>query len=484
MTCYNVDMQLSQLLSAWVEPITALPRLVITNLSLHSQHIQPQGLFVALNRGVEYIPDAVANGAAAILTDQLIQVTTEVPVIQIKHLARVYGDIASKFYQHPSEQLTIIGVTGTNGKTSVTYYLAQLISSLLAPCGVIGTLGVGTINNLQHTGLTTPDAITVQQTLQQFVASGVKYVAMEVSSHALAQHRVQGVKFASAIFTNLTHDHLDYHGTMQQYAAEKFKLFTDYHIKHAIINIDDATGQAFNSQLENTITYSCETNSANFYVENICYQPQGITANLITAHDNIKLNLPLLGKFNLSNVLACMATVTSFGVSLEKIVNQLPYLQAVPGRMQCVSAENKPLVIIDYAHTPDALEKALTAIKQHNTSKLWCVFGCGGDRDRTKRPEMAKVTEALAQYVIVTSDNPRNEQPQTIIDNICTGFSNIKPIVIIDRAQAINYAINHAALDEVVLIAGKGHEDYQIIGNDKLYFSDLEQVRLAFDEYF
>ncbi len=449
----------------------------ITSVTLNSQQVKPGSLFIALHRGVEYIPDAIANGALAVLVDGDLHCDSQADafIISIPMLQQIYGDIASYFYGHPSKKLTIIGITGTNGKTSVSHYIAQLMQYCGRRCGIIGTLGVGEIDDLQPTGLTTPDAVTVHHTLKKFVDNGITDVAMEVSSHALAQHRVQGVAFDVAVFTNLSHDHLDYHGNMQQYFSEKQKLFVDYGIKHAVINSDDQYGQQLSDVSEHVLTYSTRKN-ADISAAQILFSEQGIAAKVSSPWGAGDVELPLLGEFNLSNILASIAAVSCCNVTFNDCLMAANTLQAVAGRMQCFRAINKPLVIVDYAHTPDALTKALQAINVHCQGDIWCVFGCGGNRDRDKRAVMARVAEAQVQHIVLTNDNPRHEDPQQILDDIIAGFVLIKPHVEPDRATAIAYAIEQANSHDTVLIAGKGHENYQLLGDQKIYFSDSDCV--------
>lgn len=469
---------LATLLQPWITLPDNLAALTITDMTLDSRAVTSGMLFVALNRGVEFIPQAIEQGAAAILVDAQAEVSeTTVPVIRINNLAENYGLIASRFYGEPSKQLQVIGVTGTNGKTSTTYFIAHLLKQTSGRCGIIGTLGTGEPDNLITTGMTTPDAITVHKTLQQFVKAGMKYAAMEVSSHALDQNRVQGVQFLAAVFTNLTHDHLDYHKTMANYGAAKRKLFTEFELPHKIINVDDAFGKSLLTEWPEAKSYSVADASASIYARDAQYTEQGISAEIHSVWGDVTLQVPLLGAFNLSNALASIATVAALDIEFHKVIAAAKTLAPVPGRMQMLHAANKPTVIVDYAHTPDALQKALFAARQHCSGKLWCVFGCGGDRDRTKRPEMAAIAEQYADTVVVTSDNPRHEKPRAIIDDIVAGFTRKPTHIQADRAAAIQYAIAHAKAKDVILLAGKGHETYQQIGDNKLPFSDVKHAQ-------
>lgn len=484
-------MKLSQLIAKWDEALELRSDIDISDLTLDSRAVKLGYLFIALNRGVEFIPQAIENGAVAVLVDEAAEVDFDaaVPIIAIPQLQKHYGEIASRFYGDPSHELIVIGITGTNGKTSTSHYIAQLLQSTKGRCGVIGTVGIGEIGALNTAEMTTPDAITVHKTLKNFLAVGMKYAAMEVSSHALEQGRVSGVKFNTAIFTNLTQDHLDYHGTMENYGAAKMRLFTEFSPEYSIINIDDEFGRKLYRRgepcarprvpIKGTPTvygYSTANKKADISATDIQFSSQGMSAELISPWGRGDLKLPLLGEFNLSNMLASIAAVACQGVPLTDILLACEKIHAVAGRMQCVHSKDKPLAIIDYAHTPDALEKALQATRKHCQGKLWCVFGCAGNRDKTKRPKMAIAAESYADTVIVTSDNPRHEDPDAIIDDVVKGFVSIKPVIQADRAAAIKYAMNHAEISDVILIAGKGHEDYQIIGDEKRHFSDLEEV--------
>lgn len=478
-------MKLAELLRSWIQVPAPGADVIISDMTLNSRAVKTGDLFVALNLGVEYIPQAIEQGAHAILIEGALHcdLDAEIPIIAIPNLQQQYGYIASAFYGEPSQHLHVVGITGTNGKTSISYYIASLFQKTKGRCGVIGTLGVGELGDMDSTGLTTPDAITVHKTLKQFLVSGIHYVAMEVSSHALDQGRVNGVVFHTAVFSNLTHDHLDYHGDMKHYGAAKQKLFTDFNVQQAIINADDDFGQSLLAQCENAISYSAQDNKADVTVRNILFSTHGIHAQLHSPWGTGELDLSLLGEFNLSNVLASIAAVAICDVPLSDILTTAKNMAAVPGRMQLFTQPDKPIVIVDYAHTPDALAKALQATKRHCRGKLWCVFGCGGNRDRAKRSEMAKAAEAYADAIIVTSDNPRHEDPSQIIADIVAGFVTAEPHIEVLRNKAIAYALDQASALDVVLVAGKGHEDYQQVGDEKRPFSDAEQVMRQLDSY-
>jgi UDP-N-acetylmuramoyl-L-alanyl-D-glutamate--2,6-diaminopimelate ligase len=357
---------------------------------------------------------------------------------------------------------------------------------LQEPCGLIGTLGSGFPGALQETGMTTPDAIQLQRIFSELRAQRAKYVAMEVSSHSLDQGRVQGLDFEVGIFTNLTQDHLDYHGDIATYAAVKKRFFTDYPLRHAIINADDAVGQELITVLpaEKVFGYSLKGAALQvrarerlIYVQKLRFDLSGMRAEVFTPWGDGELYAPLLGEFNLSNVLAVLATLGALGIPLDTVLACLARLAAVPGRMQLFGGAQEPRIIVDYAHTPDALEKTLRAVRQHCQGKLYCVFGCGGERDRGKRPLMGAIAEEHADQVLLTNDNPRHENPQAILAEILAGMKNPERVIVEpNRSKAIQDAIQCAKAGDYILIAGKGAETYQQIGDEKLPFNDGEKI--------
>ena len=476
--------------------------LKISGIKEDSRQITVGDVFVARNgehfKGTDFIEKAITLGAVAILVEK--HNTTEagvdfegysVPVIAIEGLAFKVGEIAAKVFSNVSQKLNVIGITGTNGKTSCAHYLAQSLNSLGINTYIIGTLGNGHPNALEGASHTTPDACSLQQLFAQFYAQGAQAVVMEVSSHALEQGRVQGVPFNLVAYTNLSQDHLDYHGTMQAYADAKAKLFTDFDAAHCVFNKDDQYNRQLleclgGSNVHKLYSYSEKLDSgAQFVALDIDLQ-QGLAFELTAKDKLITIKTTLIGKFNIANLLLCAASLHALGYSLEQIKQALAALTPVPGRMQQVrSNENRqqPLCVVDYAHTPDALEKALTACRIHTQKQLFVVFGCGGDRDQTKRALMAKVAERFADQVIVTSDNPRTENPDVIIEMIKTGLSaDLDYRVDSDRKRAITMAISAAGTGDVVLIAGKGHEDYQDIMGVKHHFLDAEIVSEALSQ--
>lgn len=496
------------------------PAVAIEGVSLDSRQVQPGDLFVAVKGvdtdGTAYIPQAVERGAVAVLVEKDQQVAElvesliddaniTVPVIAIENLTEYVSDIAGTFYGQPSGAMAITGITGTNGKTTCSRLLAELLEALPGaagpgPSAFIGTMGYGMVRDtgyralhdaanksadsgITDTGLTTPDAVAMQRILAELRSKGASNVALEVSSHSLVQRRVAGVQINTAVFTNLSRDHLDYHGDLNSYAAAKARLFAMQGLQHAVINIDDAVGRLILANLNpdvKSISYSFEDSAADVYCSTIGLSPEGLRANVITPWGSGEINSPLLGKFNLSNLLAVIAAAAVQGIDFDHILHTLPKLRAVPGRMELV-ASSEPAVVVDYAHTPDALEKALQALRVHCSGRLWAVFGCGGDRDIGKRAEMGEIAQRCADHVVVTSDNPRTESAEQIIQHILQGTSR-EVIVESDRRTAIRQAISMADKNDVILIAGKGHEDYQILGAQRLPFSDQAEARLALRE--
>jgi UDP-N-acetylmuramoyl-L-alanyl-D-glutamate--2,6-diaminopimelate ligase len=455
----------------------------VTGLALDSRSVRPGNVFLALAgtqaHGEIYIESALEKGAIAVLKEAPVAgvetLAGDIPCISLPNLSQQLGDIAARFYGNPSRNMRIIGVTGTNGKTSVTYAIAHLLHAY-APCGLVGTLGYGIYGALQPGLHTTPDAIHLQALLAQLRRQNVSQAVMEVSSHALAQGRVNGISFDIAVLTHLSRDHLDYHQTMRAYGDAKRRLFMMPDLKSAVINLDDAFGQSVLANLTVTpLTYSLHDKAADVYAQIRAYDTQGSRLNIHTRWGDGELQSPWFGEFNVSNVLAALCVLLNMGFPLRDILIQLSRLPAVPGRMERFGQAHQPSVIIDYAHTPDALEKVLLALRGHLKGKMWCVFGCGGDRDRGKRRLMGDVAQRYADNVIITDDNPRHEASQAIIEDILQGCPT-PTAVIADREQAIRYALQGATVGDVVLIAGKGHEDYQEVGDQRFAFSDRALV--------
>ncbi len=464
----------------------------ILSITQDSRLVEKGSLFIAYKGlaqdGRQYIENAVARGAAAIVyeaSDDFVLPVVDIPAIPMIDVAEKLGLIAARFYQYPSEDLCMVGVTGTNGKTSVTYFIAQALTALQQRCGIIGTTGYGFLPELHTSTQTTPDAVTLQKHIAELAKEKAKTIAMEVSSHGLDQARLQGVAFDYAIFTNLTRDHLDYHGTFAAYQAAKEKLFTQWPLKAAIFNLEDAVGALWFRTLQSRypvlgyrLQPSCEEEDRCVSAEQIKTHVNGFSVTVRTPWGTGEFNTRLLGEFNIANVLAVIAVLGQMGYSLAQILPVMSQLQTVPGRMQLLQHTDAPTVVIDYAHTPDALEKALRALRQHCQARIFCIFGCGGDRDKGKRAQMAQVVEAGADQMIVTNDNPRHEDPNVIIQEIMTGFINKESVTILpDREKAIHYALKTAKTGDVILIAGKGHETYQIIGDTMHDFSDAQCVQ-------
>jgi UDP-N-acetylmuramoyl-L-alanyl-D-glutamate--2,6-diaminopimelate ligase len=467
--------------------------LLIRELTLDSRKVRPGDLFLAIPGlkvdGREHIADAIAHGAAAVAYEvegAKVLPITDIPMIPVKGLAAQLSDIAGRFYGDPSRILNMVGVTGTNGKTSVTELVAQALDQLGQHCGVIGTLGTGFYGRLQAGIHTTPDPISVQATLNDLKKAGAKAVAMEVSSHGLEQGRVTALAFDVAVMTNLSRDHLDYHGTMEAYGAAKAKLFDWNDLRCRVVNIDDEFGRqlAAKSHASRLITYSQEDSSAYLYCRDARFDDDGVRATLVTPQGDHALRSRLLGRFNLSNVLAAVGALLGLDYPLDDILKVLPSLEGPVGRMQRLGGGKRPLVVVDYAHTPDALEKVLTALRPHVQGQLACLFGCGGDRDRGKRPLMAEVVERLADKVLVTDDNPRTEDPARIFDDIRAGFSALDGVVFVaGRGKAVAQIIAEAQAADVIVLAGKGHEDYQEIDGQRHPFSDIEEATKALDAW-
>lgn len=478
-----MPMPLSQLL------VQASSAVLIRELTLDSRKVRPGDLFLAVpglaQDGRAHIADAIARGASAVAYEAegaAVVSAKGAELVPIKGLVGQLSAIAGRFYGEPSRALRLVGVTGTNGKTSVSQLVAQALDLLGERCGIVGTLGTGFYEALQSGRHTTPDPIAVQATLAELKHAGARAVAMEVSSHGLDQGRVAALDFDVAVFTNLSRDHLDYHGSMEAYGAAKAKLFSWPELKCRVINLDDEFGRqlATQSRESRLIGYSLEDASAYLFCREASFGDHGVQARLVTPQGEGLLRSPLLGRFNLSNLLAVVGALLGLGYPLDEILSVMPRLQGPVGRMQRFGGEGLPLVVVDYAHTPDALEKVLEALRPHVQGRLLCLFGCGGDRDRGKRPLMAQVAERLADVVLVTDDNPRTEDPAQIVAEIRAGFATPETVEFVHgRADAIARLIGKAQVGDVVVLAGKGHEDYQEIAGVRHPFSDLQETAKA-----
>ncbi len=466
----------------------------VTGLSADSRTVAPGDLFFAARglrfSGQDFIAEAVARGAVAVFVESPWHAgqgdAARVPVFAVPDLRRVQGLVADRFFGRPSSRIPVIGVTGTNGKTSVTHFLAQALggNGCGAGCAVVGTLGWGYPGSLKPTAHTTPDSITLHRLLAQLVEDGAAAVAMEVSSHGIEQQRIAGVRFAVTVFTNLSHDHLDYHRTFAEYREVKARLFRDETLPAAVMNWDDAHGRHIAREIPRHVRivgYSLQGRTGpgewlNGQIQQ--YSAAGLTLHVRSAAGEATLVTPLLGDFNACNLLAAMAAMMARDIDFAEVVERAARVRPLPGRMERFGGEaGMPLVVVDYAHTPDGLEKALRSLRILARGRLICVFGCGGDRDAGKRPLMGEVASRLADRVIVTDDNPRSESPQVIAAQVVAGARERPVAVIHDRAEAIGTAIGEATGDDVVLVAGKGHETWQDCQGERTPFSDRETVR-------
>lgn len=461
-------------------------------LRTDSRQVQAGDGFIAwpgaATDGRAYVGLALQQGAAACLVEHAGSDRYHFDSDKVKTLNGLKaqtGWVAAAYYEQPSKQVKVLAVTGTNGKTSVSWWLAQALAALPAPlaCGVMGTLGVGRLQQLVPTGLTTPDPVVLQQTLRALADAGVPFCALEASSIGIVERRLDGTHIHTALFTNFTQDHLDYHGSMAAYWAAKAELFTWPGLQAAVLNIDDEQGAMLADQLQglDLWTISCQR-SARLQARNITWQ-QGLVFEVCEGDASHLLRTRLLGDYNVANLLCVIAGLRSLGVPLADAVQACTHLEPVPGRMDCLGGDHAPLAVVDYAHTPDALEKALHTLRkvaQQRGGQLWCVFGCGGDRDPAKRPLMGAVADQWADRVVLTSDNPRSENLQAIISQILRGVAGQQAVQVqVDRAQAISHTLQHADVRDVVLIAGKGHEATQEVAGQKLPFSDREHAQRA-----
>lgn len=489
--------QLSTLLKGMCELPTALDR-EVTGIELDSRRIAPGALFMAYKGevadGRQFIGAAIAKGASAVLVDadNQWQVCTEqqsVPVVPLHNLQHKLHLLAARFYGEPASNMRLIGITGTNGKTTCCQLMAALLAKLGYQCGHIGTLGYGMTGAAAETNAsgpgTTPDAVRLQHILALLHDEKADTVVMEVSSHGLQQQRVDIDDFAVAMFTNLSRDHLDFHGSLDEYGNVKRRLFTGKKLQAAILNLDDSYSIGTRSVLDEALpcyTWSKANTDADVYAGSIGFTPAGIEMDVHTPWGEFAIASPLLGSFNASNLLGVLCAVlacesVSADFNPQKIVSALQQLQPVTGRMQLLGSY-PVTVVVDYAHTPDGLEKALSAVREHCTGKVYCVFGCGGERDKGKRPQMGAIAEQLADHIILTDDNPRSEDSLQIIGQILAGIANKQQVQALpDRAQALALAIDLAQPGDVVLIAGKGHETWQEKAGQKLPFSDADKAK-------
>lgn len=473
-----------------------IPEVELTEMVLDSRAVTQGCLFVAIKGhqvdGRRYIAQAIEHGASAVLAEVdcasqhlSLSVQQNVPIIYFYQLQQQLSQLAGAFYQHPSTRLSLVGVTGTNGKTTIAQLLAQWTQLLRHKSAVMGTIGNGILGQVKAATNTTGSAVEIQSSLADFVQQGVDFAAIEVSSHGLAQHRVEALTFQVGIFTNLSRDHLDYHLTMENYAEAKKRLFSELQTRYQVINADDPIGEQWLAELPDAVAVSCNvafhpTQKHWLQATKINFTQQGAKIEFSSSWGGSTLHSKLIGAFNVSNLLLVLATMLRLGYPLAQLCNSVDQLKGVCGRMEMLSSPNphaQGTAIVDYAHTPDALEKALQAARLHCQGTLYCVFGCGGDRDRGKRPLMAQIAEKFADKVIVTDDNPRTENPAQIMQDTLAGFEQPEAVQVIhSRKDAIETALQQMNPQDVLLIAGKGHESYQIIGTTKHHFSDQETV--------
>jgi UDP-N-acetylmuramoyl-L-alanyl-D-glutamate--2,6-diaminopimelate ligase len=480
-------MSLRMLLEGW---LASPPDVVVAGLSLDSRKIEHGHAFVALKgdrgHGLGYVDDAVRRGAVAVIHDGLGgEPDLDLPCVAVPGLAGRMGELASRFWAAPSDLMTIAGVTGTNGKTSVAHFLAQSWQRAYGLAGMVGTLGYGVMGDLARSDHTTPDVLTLNGILANCLDRGVERVAMEVSSHALQQERCQTVQFDAAVFTNLSRDHLDYHEDMQAYADTKKRLFTEFVPRFAIINHDDLTGRSWIGDLggDTQVLGFGMAPGAELAGEILGVDADGMYLRFNGPWGDSEFRTGLLGAFNVSNLLATAGTLSLLGMPWGEVVREMEMMNPVPGRMMRLGGEpGQPVVVVDYAHTPDALAQALQATRAHLSGRLTCVFGCGGNRDRGKRPEMGRAAEAFADLLVVTSDNPRYESVNSIINDVLSGLESPQEAQVeADRAAAISLAIRNSGPGDIVLVAGKGHETWQEVSGQKLPFSDEAVIRTALE---
>ena len=498
------QLQYSASLASLIQGLSGLPRklpdaanVTVTGVKMDSRLVGSGDLFLACfgqnHDARNYIASVVEQGAAAVLAESGsgwsgVRMIGTVPVIAVDNLSKKISEIANRFYSEPSKKLNVFGITGTNGKTSCSQFIAQALTRCGFRCGVIGTLGYGVQGEMKETELTTPDAVFTQMALAEMVADDVDPVVMEVSSVGLHQKRVAAVSFDTAIFTNITRDHLDYHDSMEEYAKNKKKLFTMPGLRHAIINLDDPFALSIINEIGTDVeisTYSLSNTIATVYASDLQLTRSGFRAMLHTPLGQGSVEGKLLGSFNFSNLLAVATALVNYlpsrqEFSIEQLCDLLSSLTPVNGRMEIIGETKDITAVVDYAHTPDGLRSALVALREHFDSRIWCVFGCGGNRDKGKRPLMGEIAETYADRLIISDDNPRREKGDEIVQHILSGIHTPSAVMVIrDRAAAIEYAIANASAGDVVLIAGKGHETYQDIDGDRHIFSDANQVRLA-----
>lgn len=475
--------------------ITGDDSMEIAGLTADSRQVKPGYLFVCLTGytvdGHSFAAQAVQKGAVAVLCEKDLDVPAT--IVRVPDTRRAMAMLADRFYGSPTRELKLIGVTGTNGKTTTTHLIDKILRDQNEQTGLIGTIHMRIGDVTEDVKNTTPDALDLQRSFRRMREVNTDYAIIEVSSHALEMGRVRGCEVHTAVFTNLTQDHLDYHKTMENYRYAKSLLFSQLgnsyaldRLKTAILNADDAASELYATVTPaRVITYGID-HAADVHATDIEITSKGTSFNVQTFVGNLRMNLKLMGKFNVYNALAATAVALAEGVPLEAIKNSLEQVTGVNGRFESVDAGQHFAVLVDYSHTPDSLENALMTVKEFVQQRIFCIVGCGGDRDRTKRPIMAKIATKYADRTVLTSDNPRSEEPQAIIDDMLAGLTDVdkeRYTVITDRREAIHYAVSQAQPGDVILIAGKGHETYQIIKDQVLHFDDREVAREAIATY-
>ncbi|MEL7311668.1 MAG: UDP-N-acetylmuramoyl-L-alanyl-D-glutamate--2,6-diaminopimelate ligase [Pseudomonadota bacterium] len=478
-------------LARLLEGLASAPDLPITDVVRDSRRATPGSVFLALagtaQHGIEYAAEATERGAVAVVTDLPARdpralAVNGVPVISIPEREGLDGVIGARFFGAPTASMDVIAVTGTNGKSSVSWLIGQSMAGLGRRPALMGTLGWGALTALRPSRLTTPDALTLQRQAAQLCDDGCDVLALEASSHALDQFRLSGTNLDVAVFTNLTRDHLDYHGSMEEYFEAKAQLFDWPGLSHRIVAVDDDWGAKLAKRYPDAWLVGAPARAErarSVQVAAVDYSASGVQIQVATPLGDGVIRSALIGPFNVQNLAVSLAALLSVGVPLQRALEAVSDASAPPGRLERAS-ENAPTVIVDYAHTPAALTAAIDALRPHTEGELWCVFGCGGDRDRGKRPQMAEAASA-ADRLVLTSDNPRSESPLSIIEQMRSGLSHDRYRIIEDRADAIAFAIDEAADNDTILIAGKGHEQYQVIGNEVRDFDDrlVARTRLS-----
>ena len=467
-------MTLQQLLDGIVSDVGPNKDCSIKAITCDSRQVEEGSVFFCVNGtrtdGHDYAAAARSNGAVAIITQRDMGLAEQVIV---PDTGEAWGVAAANYFDNPAKKLRLLGVTGTNGKTSVTYIIKQILEQAGKKVGLIGTIHNEIADMVIPAKHTTPDPYQLHALFDRMVKAGCEYVVMEVSSHALEQKRVAGCHFVAAAFTNLTQDHLDYHGTMENYYLAKKKLFD--HCDTAVINYDDEAGRRLMGEIAcPAVTFSCATDAADYVAHSIKCQPRHSSFVLLHEHNLFKASFPIPGLFSVSNAMAAIVTCLAAGLEMEAILEALSACRGIPGRIEHLDTDTPYTIIRDYAHSPDSLEKILTAVRAFATGRVVILFGCAGNRDRTKRAVMAQTAAKLADYCILTSDNPRDEDPLRIIEDARPGFKayNTPYKIISDRFEAIQWALKHSEPDDILVLAGKGHEDYQVLEDGTIFFDE------------